>query len=147
MAAATMAYPPRIAPAARTDPAATAGARGKTEPSRRSLCFLSNSKPSRALNHRQSELQEAPVRQPYPPTMKISRGINLVRPQLLYFGSNNRELLEVDFFLPPYIYLGRWQITSFGKKKILGTSPLIILKYLLGHLSKPVIGKGLLGDC
>ena len=96
--------------------ASPAQVRGKTEPPHHPLSFSPNSKPSRALNRRQSKLQEAPVRQPYPPTMKISRGINLVRPQLLYFGSNNRELLEVDFFLPPYIYLGRWQITSFGKK-------------------------------
>jgi len=78
--------------------------------------------------------------------MKISRGINLVRPQLLYFGSNNRELLEVDFFFASLYLFGEVANNKFWEK-ILGTSPLIILKYLLGHLSKPVIGKGLLGDC
>ena len=48
--------------------------------------------------------------------MEVSRGIILVGPQLLIFWSKNRELLEIDSFLPPYTYLGSWQTTSFGEK-------------------------------
>ena len=36
--------------------------------------------------------------------------------KLLSFGSKNRELLEMDSFLPPYTYLECWQKTSFSKK-------------------------------
>ena len=52
--------------------------------------------------------------------MEVSRGIILVGPQLLIFWSKNRELLEIDSFLPSHIYLGSWQTINFGKK-ILGT--------------------------
>ena len=37
-----------------------------------------------------------------------------------FFLSNNRKLLEMNFSLSSYTYLGSWQIISFGKK-ILGT--------------------------
>ena len=70
--------------------------RGKTEPSHRPLSFPPNFKTSRALNHRQSDFQEALVCQPYPPAIEISRGILLVGPQLLIFRSKNRELLEIE---------------------------------------------------
>ena len=60
--------------------------RGKTEPSHHSLSFPPNFKPSRALNHRQSDLQEASVCQPCPSAMEVSRGIIFVGPQLLIFG-------------------------------------------------------------
>ena len=52
--------------------------------------------------------------------MEVSREIILVGPQHLIFGSKNRELLEIDSFLPPYTYLGSWQTTRFGEN-ILGT--------------------------
>ena len=48
--------------------------------------------------------------------MEVSREIILVGPQHLIFGSKNRELLEIDSFLPPYIYLGSWQTINFGEK-------------------------------
>ena len=35
-----------------------------------------------------------------------------------FFMSKNRELLEMEFFLSLHIYLGSWQITSFGEKKL-----------------------------
>ena len=65
--------------------ASPAQVRGKTESSRRPLSFPPNSKTSCALNHQQSNLQEAPVCQPCPPAMEVSRGIILVGPQLLIF--------------------------------------------------------------
>ena len=52
--------------------------------------------------------------------MEVSREIILVGPQLLIFGSKNRELLEIDSFLPSHIYLGSWQITTC-REKIIGT--------------------------
>jgi len=82
-----LACPSWTAPAAtsfRTDSdrhgASPAQVRGKTESSRRPLSFPPNFKPSRALNHRQSDLQEAPVCQPCPPAMEVSHGIILVGP-------------------------------------------------------------------
>ena len=60
--------------------------RGKTESSYRSLSFSPIFKPSRALNHRQFDLQEGSVRQPCPSAMEVSRGIIFVGPQLLIFG-------------------------------------------------------------
>ena len=36
--------------------------------------------------------------------MEVSRGIILVGPQLLIFGSKNRELLEIIFFFSPYLF-------------------------------------------
>ena len=108
-------FPHRFRP-----PQCITGTSSKTEPSCCPLSFLPNSKTSRALNHWQSNLQEAPVCQPCPPAMKISRGIILVGPQLLIFWSKNRELLEIDSFLPSHIYLGSWQTINFGKK-IFGT--------------------------
>ena len=42
------------------------------------LSFFPNFKPSRALKHLQSDLQEAPIRE-------VSRGIIFVGPQLLIF--------------------------------------------------------------
>ena len=58
--------------------ASPAQVRGKMEPSRHPLSFPSNSKTSRALNHRQSDLQEAPICQLCPLAMEVSRGIILV---------------------------------------------------------------------
>ena len=80
--------------------------RGKMEPSRRPLSFPPNFKTSRALNHRQSDLQGAPICQACPSAMEVSREIILVGPQFLIFWSKNRKLLEIDSFLPPYTYLG-----------------------------------------
>ena len=94
--------------------ASSAQVRGKTEPSHRPLSFPSNSKPSRALNHRQSDLQETPVCQPCPSAVEVSRRIILVGPQLLIFGSKNRKLLKMDSFLSFHIYLENWQIIEFG---------------------------------
>jgi len=37
-----------------------------------------------------------------------------------HFWSKNKELLEMDSFLPSHTYLGSWQTISF-EKKILGT--------------------------
>ena len=48
--------------------------------------------------------------------MDVSREINPVGPQVLIFLSNNRKLLEMNFSLPSYTYLGSWQIISLGKK-------------------------------
>ena len=90
--------------------------RCKTESPRRPLSFPPNLKSSHALNHRQSDLQEAFIRQPCPPAMDVSREINPVGPQVLIFLSNNRKLLEMNFSLPSYTYLGSWQIISLGKK-------------------------------
>ena len=94
--------------------------RCKTESPRRPLSFPPNLKSSHALNRRQSDLQEASTRQPCPPAIDVSCEINPVGPQVLIFFSNNRKLLEINFSLPSYTYLGSWQIISFGKK-ILGT--------------------------
>ena len=98
-----MAYPPWTAPVAtsfRTDSsrhsASPAQVRGKTEPSRRPLSFPPNYKSPHALNHQQSNLQEAPVCQPCPPVMEVSREIILVGPQLLIFGSRNRKLFFLE---------------------------------------------------
>jgi len=103
-----LAYPPWTAPAAtsfRTDSSRhgtlQAQVRGKMEPSHHSLSFPPNFKPSRALNHRQSDLQEASVCQPCPPAMEVSCGIIFVGPHL-------------------HTYLESWQTTTFGEK-ILGT--------------------------
>ena len=49
--------------------ASPAQVRDKTEPSHHPLFFPPNSKTSRALNHRQSNLQETPVCQPCPPAI------------------------------------------------------------------------------
>ena len=59
--------------------------RCKTESPRRPLSFPPNLKSSHALNRRQSDLQEASIRQPCPPAMDVSREINPVGPQLLIF--------------------------------------------------------------
>jgi len=37
-----------------------------------------------------------------------------------HFWEKNRELLEMDSFLPSYTYLGSWQTTTF-REKILET--------------------------
>ena len=65
--------------------ASPAQVRGKTELSRCPLSFLPNFKPSRALNHWQSDLQEASACHPCLPAMKLSREIIFVGPQLLIF--------------------------------------------------------------
>ena len=88
--------------------ASPAQVRGKTESPRRHLSFLPNSKTSRALNHRQYDMQGAPVRQPCPLAVEVSREIILVGPQLLIFWSKNKELLEMDSFLSLHTYLGSW---------------------------------------
>jgi len=35
-----------------------------------------------------------------------------------YLGSKNGELLELVSFLPSHTYLGSWQTTRFGEKKL-----------------------------
>ena len=89
------------------------------EPPRRHLSFPPNFKPSRALNHQQSDLQEAPICQPCPPAMEFRVELSLWGHNFSFLGRKNREVLEIDFFLPPHTYLGSWQ-TSF-EEKVLGT--------------------------
>ena len=67
----------------------------------RPLSFPPNFKPSRALNHQLSDLQEAPICQPCPRAMEVFREIIFVGPQLLIFGSKNKELLKIDSFWLP----------------------------------------------
>ena len=40
--------------------------------------------------------------------------------RFLFLGNTNLKLLEMEFILPPYTYLGSWQTTRFGEN-ILGT--------------------------
>ena len=40
--------------------------------------------------------------------------------RFLFLGNTNLKLLEMEFILPPYTYLGSWQTTKFGEN-ILGT--------------------------
>jgi len=67
--------------------------------------------------------------------MKVSHGIILVEPQLLIFRNKNRELLEINSFLPPYTYLGSWQTTSFGEKilETLEDAHVFVADFLTGH--------------
>jgi len=78
--------------------------RDKTETPRRPLSFSPNFKSSRALNHRQSDLQEAPACQPCPPAMEISRGIIFVGPQLLIFGVKIGNYWRWILFVFPYLF-------------------------------------------
>ena len=94
--------------------------RGKTEPSHRPLSFPPNFKTSRALNHRQSDLQEALVCQPCPPAMEVSCEIILVVPPLLIFRNKNEELLEIDSFFAS-LYLFRELANNKFWEKILET--------------------------
>ena len=85
--------------------ASPAQVRGKTESPRRHLSFLPNSKTSRALNHRQSDLQEAPICQPCPPAMEFPVELSLWGHNFSFLGSKNREVLEIDFFsASPYLF-------------------------------------------
>ena len=122
-AAATVGLPPwtaLVATSFRTDSsrhgASPAQVRGKTQPSHRSLSFLKNFKPSRALNHRQSDLQEASVCQPCPPAMEVSRGIILVGPQFLIFWRKIGNYWRWTLFFAFSYYLRSWQSITFGKK-------------------------------
>ena len=61
----------------------------------------------------------------------------------MVFGSKNKELLEINFFLPSHIYLRSWQIIKFGEKKlgIIGDALRIGREELLGD-SKKISQKG-----
>jgi len=75
------------------------------EPPRRPLSFPPNFKPSRALNHQQSDLQEAPICQPCPPAMEFPVELSLWGHNFSFLGSKNREVLEIDFFsASPYLF-------------------------------------------
>jgi len=42
--------------------------------------------------------------------------MTFLAPQFFSFGSKNRKLLEMDFFLLPHTYLRSWQTISLEKK-------------------------------
>ena len=92
--------------------------RGKMEPPHHALYVAPNSKPSRPLNRRQSDLQETSIYQPCPPTMEVLVELLLWGPQLLIFWNKNRKLLEMDTFLSSHTYLGVGKQQNLGRKKL-----------------------------
>ena len=70
--------------------------------------------------------------------MEVSRGIILVGPQLLIFWSKNRELLEIESFLPLLYLFGELANNKFWKKilETLGDALIVTIAryfYYSGH--------------